>query len=574
MIAGIRNLSTNLVQPGKHFTGIGRRFGADGWSAFALTAAVLVSVPVLVVLAHVFVPAGDVWRHLAETVLGRYVINSLWLMVGVGVGTLVIGVGTAWLVTMCRFPGRGVFEWALLLPMAVPAYVIAYTYTGLLEFSGPVQTGLREVSGWSRGEYWFPEIRSLGGAVAMMSLVLYPYVYLLSRAAFLQQSVTALEVGRTLGSGPWRCFATVALPLARPAIATGVALALMETLNDFGTVQYFAVDTFTTGIFRTWLGMGEPQAAAQLAATLLAFVFVLVVLERLSRGRGRFHQATSLYHELPRYPLDGRLSALALLACLAPILLGFALPGAALMTWAWSTADKMIGPDFAALAFNSFFLAATAAVLAVVVALVIAYGIRLRPTRLKQFAARVAAMGYAVPGAVVAVGVLIPFSWLDSQLNDWLQASFGFSPGLVLSGTIVAVTFAYLVRFLAVSLNTVESSFAKLTVRIDDAARSLGQRPMATLFRVHIPLISGSLLTAGLLVFVDVMKELPATLILRPFNFDTLAVRTYQLASDERLMDAAPTALAIVAVGIIPVIVLSLAIARSRPGQGPGKELK
>ncbi|MEE8516475.1 MAG: iron ABC transporter permease [Alphaproteobacteria bacterium] len=563
-----------MVQPRKYFTGVGRRRGTDGWSVFALAAAVVVSVPVLVVVAHVFVPAGDVWRHLAETVLARYITNSLWLMLGVGVGTLVIGVGTAWLVTMCRFPGRGVFEWALLLPMAVPAYVIAYTYTGLLEFSGPVQTGLRELFGWSRGEYWFPEIRSLGGAVAMMSLVLYPYVYLLSRAAFLQQSVTALEVGRTLGSGPWRCFATVALPLARPAIATGVALALMETLNDFGTVQYFAVDTFTTGIFRTWLGMGEPQAAAQLAAALLAFVFVLVVLERLSRGRGLVHHATPLYHELPRYHLDGRLSAVALLACLAPIVLGFLLPGAALMAWASATADKMIGLDFVALAFNSFFLATTAAVLAVVVALTIAYGIRLRPTRPKLIAARIAAMGYAVPGAVIAVGVLIPFAWLDSQLNDWLQASFGFTPGLVLSGTIVAVTFAYLVRFLAVSLNTVESSFAKVTVRIDDAARSLGQRPLASLFRVHVPLISGGLLTAGLLVFVDVMKELPATLILRPFNFDTLAIRTYQLASDERLMDAAAPALAIVVVGIIPVIVLSVAIARSRPGQGPEKEME
>lgn len=539
---------------------------------FAIVVATLIAIPVVVVLLHVFVPTGDVWLHLASTVLPSYIANSLWLMLGVGTGTLVIGVGTAWLVTMCRFPGRGIFEWALLLPMAVPAYVIAYTYTGLLDYAGPVQEGLRALTGWGRGDYWFPEIRSLGGAVVMLVLVLYPYVYLLSRAAFLEQSVCVLEVSRTLGRSPLRGFISVALPLARPAIATGVALALMETLNDFGTVQYFAVDTFTTGIFRTWYGLGETAAAAQLAAVLMLFIFALVLAERFSRGGGRVHHTSPRYRELPGYRLKGARKALATLACLAPVLFGFLLPASALGYWSWLTAPDVIDAGFAALALNSFVLAMAAAALALAIAIAIAYAQRLRPSRLIAAAARLSAMGYAVPGAVVAVGVLIPFAWADTAINDLSRHLFGAGPGLLLSGTIVAVTFAYVVRFLAVSLNTVEASLAKITPHMDDAARTLGLRPRQSLVRVHLPIMGGSLLTAALLVFVDVMKELPATLILRPFNFDTLAIRTYQLASDERLAESSSAALAIVLVGIIPVILLSLAIARSRPGTGSGKE--
>jgi iron(III) transport system permease protein len=531
-----------------------------------------VSIPVLVVLSHIFVPTGDVWRHLADTLLASYVTNSIWLMLGVGSGTLLIGVSSAWLVTMCSFPGRRQFEWALLLPMAVPAYVIAYTYTGLLEFAGPVQEGLRGLTGLQRGAYWFPEIRGLGGAIVMLTLVLYPYVYLLSRAAFLEQSVCVFEVARTLGRSPTRSFFSVALPLARPAVATGVALALMETLNDFGTVQYFAVDTFTTGIFRTWYGLGEPAAAAQLAAALMVFVFILVLTERLSRGRGRIHHTSPRYRQLPGYRLSPARQALAFTVCGLPVLLGFLIPAGALAIWAFETAPSMVDSEFVAQAFNSFILAAVAAGLAVAVAVMIAYGIRLRPTPLITGAARVASMGYAVPGAVLAVGVLIPFAALDGWFNNWTLYSFGWEPGLILSGTIAAVTFAYVVRFLAVSLNTVEASLAKVTPNMDDAARTFGFRPGRVLTRVHLPIMGGSLLTAGLLVFVDVMKELPATLILRPFNFDTLAIRTYQLASDERLADSSSAALAIVLVGIIPVILLSLAIARSRPGTVATKE--
>jgi iron(III) transport system permease protein len=541
--------------------------GVSGWSAFSLLIALLVAVPVIVVFANVFVPGDGIWAHLVSTVLGDYILNTVWLMVGVGVSTLVTGVATAWLVTMCRFPGRRIFEWALLLPMAVPAYAIAYTYTGLLDFAGPVQTILRDTFGLTRADYWFPEVRSVGGAIMMMGLVLYPYVYLITRAAFLEQSVCVLEISRTLGQGPWRAFFRVALPLARPAIVTGLSLALMETLSDFGTVQFFAVDTFTTGIFRTWFGLGEPSAAAQLAAILMGFVLTVVVLERLSRGRARFHHTTTKYRPLPRYPLRKWEAALAFVICFAPVFFGFLLPGGLLLQWSVETADEMINAGFFVLVGNSMWIAAVSAVLAVGLALVLAYGLRLRPGKLSLATTRLAGMGYAVPGAVIAVGVLLPFSWIDNTIDAWMRQTFDVSTGLILSGTFIALIFAYMVRFLAVSLNTVEASLDKVTRNLDRAARSLGKGPGATLLKVHAPIMGGSLLTAGMLVFVDVMKELPATLIMRPFNFNTLAVRAFELAADERLHEAASAALGIVIAGIIPVIVLSRAIARARPGQ-------
>jgi iron(III) transport system permease protein len=488
-------------------------------------------------------------------------------MIGVGFGVLVIGVGTAWLVTMCRFPGSRLFEWALLLPLAAPAYVLAYTYTDFLDFSGPVQTALRSLFGWGYGDYWFPNIRSVGGAIAMLTLVLYPYVYLLARVAFLEQSVCTLEASRTLGCGPWRSFATVALPLARPAIMAGLALALMETLNDFGTVQYFGVDTFTTGIYRTWFGMGEREAAAQLAAFLLLFILWLILLERWSRRQRRYYQTTSRYRQLPSYQLRGIRAVVAGFACLAPVSLGFGLPAAILLEMTLKNASTTLDERFWGFARNSFILAVITAGLGVAIAIVIAYGLRLRSNVVMQFAARIASMGYAIPGSVIAVGILIPIGRLDNAIDAWMRANFGISTGLLLSGTITALVFAYLVRFLAVSFSTVEASLGKIKPSLDDAARSLGHSPASTLVKVHTPMMWGGLLTAAMLVFVDVMKELPATLIIRPFNFDTLAVRVYNLASDERLTEAAGPALAIVVVGIIPVILLSLRIAESRTHQ-------
>lgn len=534
-----------------------------------LTAAVvalsgLVALPVITVMSFVFYPAGEVWQHLVSTVLADYVINSLALMFGVAVGTLTIGVSTAWLTTVCRFPGRKVFEWALLLPLAMPAYIIAYTYTGMLDVAGPVQTSLREWAGWSYGDYWFPEIRSLTGAMLMLCLVLYPYVYLLARSAFLEQSVFVMDASRTLGCGPWQSFFRVSLPAARPAIIAGLLLALMETLADYGTVQYFGVATFTTGIFRTWFGLGDSAAAAQLSALLMLFVFALIMAERRSRRQARYHQQDSRSRPLPGYVLRGGRAFLASAACAVPLALGFALPVGQLLVWASQTASEMVDERFVELTLNTLMLAALAASLAVVLALVMAYGRRVHDSALVAFAVRLAGMGYAVPGTVIAVGVMLPLAAVDNAVDGWLRASFGVSSGLLLSGTLVALLFAYMVRFLAVSLQTVEAGLGKITPSMDDAARSLGYRSLEVVTRVHVPIMRGSLLTAVLLVFVDVMKELPATLILRPFNFNTLAVRAYELASDERLADSSSAAIAIVAAGIIPVLLLSVSIARSR----------
>jgi len=451
--------------------------------------------------------------------------------------------------------------------LAIPAYIIAYTYTGMLDFEGPVQGQLRAWFGWRYGDYWFPEIRSLGGAMAMLSLVLYPYVYMITRAAFLEQSLGVLEVSRTLGSGPWGSFFRVALPLARPAIVTGLSLALMETLADYGTVQYFGVSTFTTGIFRTWFGLGDSAAAAQLAAMLMGFVFFLIVVERWSRKRARFHHSAHKQVMPKRYRLRGWTKWLAFTACLLPVLFGFVLPAVQLLVWTLTTAQQTLDNRFWLLTWHSLYLAALAAVIAVALALLMSYGKRLHPGRVVTAGVRLASMGYAVPGTVIAVGVLLPFAWIDNTLDAWMRRNFDVSTGLLLSGTLLALLFAYTVRFLSVSIQAVEAGLGKIRTSMDDAARSLGIGPMEVLRRIHLPLMRSTVLTALLLVFVDVLKELPATLILRPFNFNTLAVRAYEMAADERLADAGAPALMIVAVGIVPVILLSRAISRGQAGQ-------
>jgi iron(III) transport system permease protein len=539
--------------------------GISGWTVGVVLTAAILALPIIVVFAHVFVPSGDVWRHLAGTVLADYVVNSLLLMLGVAFGTLIGGVGCAWLSSMCQFPGRGFFEWALLLPMALPAYIIAYTYTGLLDVAGPVQTLIRDSTGWQYGKYWFPEVRSLGGAVVMLSLVLFPYVYLLTRAAFLDQSICVLDVSRTLGNGPWRTFLTVALPLARPAIAAGLSLALMEALADFGTMQYFGVSTFTTGIFRAWHGMDSAAAASQLSAMLMVFVLTLIVLERVSRQKARFHQTSQRHQDIQRLRLRGWHAAAAFLFCFIAVALGFLVPAAQLVWWSLGPARDQFDAAFIILVWNTVRLGTVAAVLAVLLALFLGYGRRLYARRKAvRVAVRVAGMGYAVPGTVIAVGVIIPFAWIDNSVDTFMRAQFGISTGLILSGTLVALLFAYMVRFLAVSLQTVNAGLARIKPSLDEAGRSLGYPPSEVVRRVHLPMLRGTLLTALLMVFVDVLKELPATLILRPFNFNTLAVRAYEMASDERLTDAAPAALAIVLAGILPVIFLSRSITHSR----------
>lgn len=536
------------------------------WKPGILMVAILFSLPIFTIAGFIVHPSNEVWQHLIDTVLGEYLLNSAILMLGVGTGTLVIGVGCAWLTSVCVFPGKRFFAWALLLPLAFPGYIIAYTYTGMFDFAGPVQTWIRDLTGWGHQDYFFPEVRSLGGAVTMFSLVLYPYVYLLSRAAFLEQSICVLEVSRTLGCSVWSSFYRVALPLARPAIVAGLSLALMETLADYGTVSYFGLGVFTTGIFRTWFGLGDGAAAAKLAAILLMFVFVLVIIERWSRKRAQYHHTSNRYSSLPQYRLRGRRALLAFCACLVPLFLGFLLPGFQLALWALETYDSMIDASFVKLSLHSVTLAFSAATIAVTLALFLAYGKRLFNSNTVSASIRVVATGYAIPGTVVAVGVIIPFAWFDNSLDSIMREHFGFSTGLLLSGSLFAVMFAYMVRFLAVSIQTVESGLVKIKLSMDDAARSLSYSPSEILLRVHLPLMKGTVLTAFLIVFVDVMKELPATLILRPFNFNTLAVRAFELASDERLADSSTAALMIVLLGLVPVILLSHSISASRAG--------
>jgi len=527
---------------------------------FLFTTITLLSLPVLTVFSFIFEPASDVWNHLVSTVLSDYLTNSVLLLLGVAAGTLSMGITTAWLTSMYDFPGRRAIEWALLLPLAMPAYIIAYTYTGLLDFAGPVQTQLRDVFGWQYGDYWFPEIRSLFGAICMLSLVLYPYIYLLARSTFLEQSVVTMEAARTLGAGPWKRFFHVALPMARPAIVAGTSLALMETLADYGTVQYFGVSTFTTGIFRTWFGLGDQGAAAQLAAMLLGFVLVLILLERYSRKQAQYHQQSSRYSIHKREKIHGLNGLVASFLCFMPIVLGFLIPFILLAQWALG---ETINSAFLLLAWNSLTLAFSASLLALTLAIILGYGQRLFPTRTVKTGVRVATLGYAVPGTVIAVGIIIPLAWVDNTVDAWAIKTFGFSTGLLFSGSLFILLFAYLVRFLAVALGSVESGLQTIKPSMDDSARSLGFTPLQVLRKVHLPIIRPSLFTALLLVFVDVLKELPATLILRPFNFNTLAVRAYELASDEQLASAAPAAITIVLTGLIPVILLNRSINKS-----------
>ena len=531
-------------------------FGVLGWGAILI--ATVVVAPILAVVSNIFAPGTGTWTHLAATVLPDYIATTLRLTLGVGIGTMVFGVGTAWLVSAYTFPGRGILQWALILPLAMPAYVIAYVYTDWLQFAGPVQTAFR---GWlGVGAPRLPDVRSEGGAILMFSLVLYPYVYLLARNAFLEQSAGMIEAGRQMGYSAWQSFVRIALPLARPGIAAGVALVLMETLADFGAVSYFGVQTFTTGIYRAWQSLGDQVAAAQLAAVLLGLVALILALERANRGRARFQSGNPGRRGYPQR-MHGRAAALACIACTLPVILGFLLPAALLVRLALDEIVIGRGPRLIGLIGNSFMLATISAAVVTAAALILAYAARVTreagPARVIRTANQVASLGYAIPGAVIAVGVLLPLGRLDNLIIGWAKAWFGMQFGLVLTGSLAALVFAYLVRFLAIALQSVESGLSRVTPSMDDAARGLGIPPLQILARVHAPMLRPSVLTAALLVFVDVMKELPASFALRPFNFDTLAIEIYNLAKDERLGEAALPSLLIVAVGLLPLAFLS-----------------
>ncbi|MBQ0748069.1 MAG: iron ABC transporter permease [Marinobacter sp.] len=535
------------------------------WLFSAILTTAIVALPVLSVIFLAFFPDENIWPHLLETTLPRYLVTTLKLMIGVGAITLVIGLSTAWAVTMCEFPGRKFFEWAMLLPFAVPAYVIAYVYTSLLDYAGPVQVALRDLFGWANAaDYWFPEIRSLEGATLMIGLVLYPYVYLLARAAFLEQSPSLFAVSRSLGHSALSTFFKVVLPIARPAVAVGLSLVLMETLNDFGTVDFFAVQTLTAGLFDTWMNLGNLGGAAQIATTMLVFVVILVTLERYSRRRQQQFAARDNRDPIRRFTMSFPRQLICVAVCAVPVILGFVIPGVTLGVYAWEYFDESWNPDFVHNTFNSLFLSGTAALTTLLIGVTLAYSRRLHNTRGMQVLMRLSSLGYAMPGAVLAVGVIVPLAGFDNWLDSLMRDYFGFSTGLLLSGSAFAIVFAYTVRFLAVSAGSVESALQKITPSMDMASRSLGNSPGKTLVKVHLPMLRGTLITAALVVFVDCMKELPATLILRPFNFETLATYVYQFASDERLYHSALPALIIVLAGIVPIILMSRSISNTR----------
>ncbi len=537
--------------------------------AASVALAVLAAIPILVVISHVFVGGrSETWRHLTATVLPTYLGNTIVLFAAVAVGTGAIGTLCAWLVSTHEFPGSRVLAWALLLPLAMPAYVSAYAYTDFLEYAGPVQTALREAFGWKKGDYWFPEIRSVGGAATMFVFVLYPYAYVLARTAFLERSPSLAEAARTLGYGRLAAFVRIEFPLARPAIAGGVGLALMETLADFGTVAYFAVDTFTTGIYRAWFSLGDRVAAAQLASALLGFVALALLFERYTRSSGSV--ATRERGRPPPVrlqPLGATARVAATVACATPVILGFVLPGILLLRLLWGELGTVSTNRFVESAWNSFRVAGVAACLAISLALLVGYAVRLNPSPVTRTSSRLLALGYAVPGSVLAVGVLIPLARLDNAVARFASSRLDIELGLLLTGTVAALIYAYLVRYFTVAWNSVEAGFGRVTAAMDAAARSLGEGTIGTLRRVHGPLLRPSLVAGALLVFVDVMKELPATLVMRPFNFDTLATQAYTLAKDERLGEAALPSLAIVAVGLIPIVFLSRSLRRSPPSR-------
>ena len=539
--------------------------GVSPWWVCTSLVAIVAVLPVVAIAWLALFPTENIWPHLASTSLPHYLSNTLILMSGVGVAVFITGVSSAYLVSTYSFPMRRYFEWLLLLPLAVPAYVIAYLYTDLLEYAGPVQKGLRGLFGWELArDYWFPNIRSMGGAIMMMGLVLYPYVYLMARGSFLEQSPHLREVSHLMGRSRFQTFLFVSLPVARPAIAIGVALALMETINDFGTVDFFAVHTLSAGLFDVWLNMNNLGGAAQISLVMLGFVLLLIAVEYIGRRKARFYQNVGRFKSTDKPALTGVYKWLAFTVCFLPVFAGFLLPVVLLTNHSIEYFDRSWTPQFRPYAYNSLSVSFIAASCCAIIAVIIGYARRLENSRWLQASARFASMGYAVPGAVLAVGIIIPLAAIDNAVDALSRSYLGFSTGLLLSGTTFALIAAYVIRFLAISIGSVESSFSKIPVSIDMASRTLGHSPLRALRLFHLPLIKSGVFTAALIVFVDCMKELPATLLLRPFNFETLATHVYLIASDEQIEKSALGSLFIVLAGLIPVIVLSRTISYSQ----------
>ena len=541
-----------------------RRFALpDGWTIAALLIGLLVLAPILSVVWIAFHPTENIWPHLMATVMPRYMKATLTMMLGVGLLTAAAGTGAAWLVTIYRFPGSRWLSHALLLPMAVPAYIGAYALVDFFDYSGALQVSLRALTGWqSAADYWFPRVRSEWAAIAVLTAALYPYVYLLARAAFREQSGGSYEVARALGAGPWGVFFRVGLPLARPAIAAGVSLALMETVADYGTVFHFGVQTLTTGIFTTWLEAGNAGGAAQIAGVALVLIVLLLGAERLGRRRARFHGSARQMRPVTPQPLRGWRGWLAAVLCFIPFAMGFALPVAVMGWHALRNPAAWIAPDQLKALGNTLLAGGLAAVLTVAAAVVLVYGLRMAGRGLPRWILPVTALGYAAPGAVLALGLLVPLAAFDHRLADGVEWLTGRDPGLLITGTSAAIILAYLVRFFGIAQGAIDAAFGRISPNLPLAARALGRSRGAVLREIHLPMMRGSVAMALLVVFVDCVKELPATLLLRPFNYNTLATRMQELASLEKLGQAAPAALMVVSVSLVAVALVARMEAR------------
>ncbi|MBC7140956.1 MAG: iron ABC transporter permease [Rhodobacteraceae bacterium] len=534
--------------------------GGGLWSAGSLVIAGLVVLPILSVLVLAFHPTENIWPHLLATTLPRYAGNTAILTFATGALAAAMGAGAAWLVTMYRFPFAGLLEWLLLLPLAIPAYIGAYALVDFLDYSGPVQVALREAAGWtSARDYWFPQVRSRTAAVIVLAAALYPYVYMLARAAFREQSAGSYEVARALGAGPFGLFWRVGLPLARPAIAAGAAIVMMETVNDFGVVDFFAVQTLTTGIFTVWLETGNPGGAAQIACVILAVILALVALEKVSRRNSRYYHSARQPRPIIRIALGGGTGWIATALCAAPVAVGFVLPLGVIAGHALDRPESWVSAGLGRAFLHTLTVGGAAAALTVAGALFMVYGVRLTGRRLPRLILPATTIGYAAPGAVLAVGILIPVAAFDHRIADAVLWLTGRDPGLILTGSAAAIVFAYTVRFFAIAQGATDAAFGRVSPSLPMAARSLGRTAGGALREVYLPLMKGSVGTALLLVFVDCVKELPATLLLRPFNYDTLATRAHEKASLENIAEAAPPALLVIAVGLVAVAFLARA---------------
>ena len=516
-------------------------------------------VPVIWIIFSLFGNYSDNWVHIYNYTLSGYIYNTVLIIIGTSIGTLIIGVGSAWLVTTYNFTGKKFLEWALLLPFAVPPYILAYTFTGLFDSYGTANNSVRDLFSLPNEFIFFPKLRNVYGASIVFSFTLYPYVYLVSRMAFINQSRSMLEVGRTLGYNKFQIFYKLSMPAIRPAIIAGLMLVLMETISDFGAVEHFAVNTFTTGIFSAWFGLYDFHTAKQLAALLLIVVISFLILEKYSRRKSRYSSGSNVFSPIAAEKLNGFQNIFASLFCFIPVFVGFVLPNIQLGYWALNYKLDFFNEKFISTAWNTFYLAITAALICAMLAVIINFSIRYKKNKVLNVMSSFLTVGYAVPGLILALGVSQLLVFMDNLIfRDYLN--------FILTGSIYGLILAFIIKSFALANSTIESGFLRINHRIDDVAKSLNTPGWKLLFRIHLPLLTTSFLTSMILVVSEVIKELPASLILRPFNFDTLAVSTYIYAAEERMFDAAAPSIAIVAVGLLPIFVLSRLIVKSRPG--------